>query len=227
MEDKNVLITQDQYNKLMNRLKFLMDEINRIMEVVVATSKGTPFEESWNMNVFLEETDNELSAEGHLARVIEHVLKLKYCTNNWNHNDWRVSYNEHYDSWIFKMKKSRNIFNTNIINEIKDHLNDIYIDGIDWYDIANRKYNDLTYGRNFIPETCPWTLEELKDKNLEYLLNKLPDPDELSVQLQLYSECIYLHEDGKLDSKIIGLQCEGNCDKYPQCITDYYERLSS
>ena len=162
------------------------------------------------------------SANTHVSIIIEHLFKLKYSTNNRSHNEWRAIVRKHKSEIIYLTKWKTPRSNTNIINEMHEELPYLYEDGCCYYKLASKIYKNIEDGIKYIPEECPWTLEELVENNVEDLLFQLPEPKELMVQMQLTPFCIYLDvETGKLEDKIINVQCI-KCKRYAQCIADYY-----
>lgn len=107
--------------------------------------------------------------------IIEHLLKLKYCTNDRNHKVWINSIETHrgtlygYVQWLTRKPVTR------LIKYIEENLEESYITGINLYVRAAKKYPDLKDGLSKIPEECPWNLEELMDKDIDELLNILND----------------------------------------------------
>lgn len=163
-----------EFKEALNRLDMLTDEINRIKRAIVAASNGVPFNEAFNKEVFLEDRQFEKSCRSYLATMMEHLLKLKYCTNNRNHNKWigtikrcrRDTMNE--VGW--KSKKNKD---TNLCKFIINNLQDSYETAIEYYQDDAEEYEDLRPGLRLISGECPWTFEELMDETIEYLLNKL------------------------------------------------------
>lgn len=113
-------------------------------------------------------------AASHLARMIEHLLKLGYCTNERNHNIWASDAEKHRNI-VFKVLRWRNKVYSNLKKYLESNLQGIYEDGLKLYDEAAKNYPDLECYRDEIPEKCPWSFEQLMDDSIENLLAKLPD----------------------------------------------------
>lgn len=163
------------FKEALERIELLTEEICRIKRSLIAAANGEPFNESWNDELYLEESANKDSASSHLSRAIEHLLKLKYSTNDRNNRGWKRDFSNHlsdvedYTKWRSKKNKQ-----TNVIKYLINELQDIYEVGVAYYDKAAKKYPDLIPGLQFIPNECPWTLEELLDNTIDELLSVLP-----------------------------------------------------
>lgn len=223
--DKKKLITREEYNQMIDRIIELSDQVNRLFEVLKDYDEGREFTAAFNDNVYLELAEIRRSSRNYLIAIMEHLLKLKYCINNRNHNDWRVTIikakNNFKDATDWKLDTP----NTAIINELKNNLQKFYNAARNEYINNSEDYDDLKDGVKYLPEQCPWEIEQLVNHRIDLLIMELPDPDELTVQIQLSEVCIYYDKyTNKLDSKIIGKQCS-ECENYPQCIADYYEEV--
>lgn len=169
----------DEIKMALERLEIITDEMHRIKRALKAAQDGVPFTEAWNEEVFLETKQEQKKGMSYLYRMIEHILKVKYCTkislsNDRNRIHWRGEINTYrvklFDitGWMSKKKKD-----TNLINFLADDIDDIYEVGVEYYKRDAEEYPDLKDGLSQIPEECPWTLEELLDKDIDYLLDKL------------------------------------------------------
>ena len=113
-----------------------------------------------------------------MSIVIEHLLKLKYCTNSRNHKVWKNSIETHrgtlygYLQWLSKNPTRR------LIEYLENNIENAYITGVRLYNKAAKKYPDLEDGLKLIPEDCPWTLEELMENDIDDLLESLNDDEE-------------------------------------------------
>jgi hypothetical protein len=127
-----------------------------------------------------ESVDSEAKVvSSRLERMIEHLLKLGYCSNqndlNRNARQWKISIdkqrNEVYTLLQWYEKKRE----TNIILRVVDMISSIYRGGIRRYISASDHDASLFINKDLIPEECPWTLEELMDDEIVDLVEKLPN----------------------------------------------------
>lgn len=127
-----------------------------------------------------ESVDSEAKVvSSRLERMIEHLLKLGYCSNqndlNRNARQWKISIdkqrNEVYTLLQWYEKKRE----TNIILRVVDMISSIYRGGIRRYISASDHDASLFINKDLIPSECPWTLEELMDDEIVDLVEKLPN----------------------------------------------------
>lgn len=127
-----------------------------------------------------ESVDSEAKVvSSRLERMIEHLLKLGYCSNqndlNRNARQWKISIdkqrNEVYTLLQWYEKKRE----TNIILRVIDMISSIYRGGIRRYISASDHDASLFINKDLIPSECPWTLEELMDDEIVDLVEKLPN----------------------------------------------------
>ena len=127
-----------------------------------------------------ESVDSEAKVvSSRLERMIEHLLKLGYCSNqndlNRNARQWKISIdkqrNEVYTLLQWYEKKRE----TNIILRVVDMISSIYRGGIRRYISASDHDASLFINKDLIPEECPWTFEELMDDEIVDLVEKLPN----------------------------------------------------
>lgn len=213
--------------KLLERVQMLYDEIHRIKCMLESHVEWPDMDPYMNDEIYLELASYKKSAKSEIERVIEHLLKLKYSRNNYNHSNWKKSVYIHIDAFRDLISWG-NDSDTNIVNDINDNLEKIYHKAIDdKYSIAMKRYSDLEDGPKYFPGKCPWTLKELAELSLDELLDKLPDPDELTVQMQLYLFCRMItykkSGDGEIKDELKGYPCS-NCKHYTECIAEYYDR---
>lgn len=165
----------NEFNEALERLDMLTAEIERIKRALLAAKEGVPFTEAWNEEVFLEAKQDEKKGRAYLSRMIEHLLKAKYCTNDRNYDHWRGEINTFRTKTIditgWKSKRNKD---TNLINTLTDDLDDIYEVAIEYYEDDAKEYPDLIDGLELIPEECPWNLADLMNNSIDELLDKLP-----------------------------------------------------
>ena len=214
-------ITSENSDILMRRLDELYDQINRIRVCLKDISEGKEVEIGFSDEIYTEMASDKNSIESHAARVVEHLLKLKYCTTNWNYDVWRNSVELHLSAieditkYLSKKKKSE------FVEHYENTFIDSYLTGINYYNIAMNKFDDLKDNRKFIPEKCPWTPMELLIKPTQWLLDKLPDPDEITTQMQLYTFCKYYRDISPIKGKL----CT-ECKFYSECVSKYHDKVT-
>ena len=204
---------------LMRRLDELYDQINRIRVCLQAVSEGKEMDMEFPDEIYTEMAHDKDSIESHSEHAMEHLLKLKYCTMNWNYDVWRESVNLHLsavnDETGYCKPKRKEIF----CKHYEETFNDSYLAAISDYNNAMNKFDDLKENFKFIPKKCPWTPMELMTKPIQWLLFKLPDPDNMTSQMQLYNFCTYYHD----LSPIKGKSCI-ECINHSDCISNYYDK---
>lgn len=165
----------NKLDEALERLNMLTEEMLRIKRAILAAKEGVPFAEAWNEEVFLEAKQDEKKGRAYLSRMIEHLLKVKYCTNDRNYDHWRGEINTFRAKTIdiidWKSKRRKDI---NLINILINDLDDIYEVAIEYYEDDSKEYSDLIDGLELIPEECPWNLSELMNDSIDELLSKLP-----------------------------------------------------
>lgn len=167
----------DKFREALERLDLMHEEMAKLRRALISIQDGTPFTEAFN-DEFLEEIlkSDEVRASYHVASEIEQLLEMKYCTNNRNYDNWVTSIDTHREevimltSWL--SRKNQYVY---LINRLKEEMQDHYETGIELYKREMKKYQDLREGLTYIPEKCPWELDELMDDDIEDLLEKLPD----------------------------------------------------
>lgn len=183
---------KDFADTILRRIDAISDELARVKRAVLAAADGQPFEEAFNEEVYSEEVKDKKDLRSDLANLMEHILKLKYCTVNRYHNGWRESVIKHIQD-IRRILEWRSAPNTLLIKYSRDILKDAYAEAIGNYDELTELYPDLIPNKAYIPKECPWELDDLLSVSLSNVLNKLPDPDKLTVQMMLYPDiCEYL-----------------------------------
>lgn len=150
------------------------------------------------LNMPIEEFDESTKSEAasirsNLGRAFEHLLKLRYRKgSDMNDQHWRNEINAHLNKVLKNTKYESTRSKTNVIKLLESDLDEIFIDGINYYTKDIPRYNGiLPYIKGYIDEVCPWTFKELmdnckgKDKDgnivnkfyIGALLSKLPNLD--------------------------------------------------
>ena len=164
----------DVFKEALERLDILTNELNRIKRAVISVNNGVPFNEAFELEVFLEEKQFEKKCRKYLTTMMEQLLKMKYCINTRNHRQWentiKRSRRDVMDEVEWKSKRR----DANLYKFITSNMQDFYEAAISYYKDAAAEYSDLRDGIEMIPEEVPWTLEELMDQDINSILNKLP-----------------------------------------------------
>lgn len=168
------------YELLMEKIENAYTRLRALKNAVIKYENG---EVPWDMS-FDQLLDDELFEESYSERkddciteigiIIEHILKIKYCTNDRNHRVWANSIKTHRGTFIGYVKwdlGKRRI--DRLIKHTSENIEDCYKHGVGLYRRASEDYPDLKEGLSQIPEECPWTLEEIIDEGIDYLLDKI------------------------------------------------------
>lgn len=164
----------NEFNEALDRLDMLTEEVERIKRALLAAKEGVPFTEAWNEEVFLEAKQDEKKGYSMLYRIMEHLLKIKYCTNDRNHDHWIGEINTFRSKILDLTLWGKRKRDTNLIKYLDNNIQDIYADAVDEYEKGSEEYPDFIGGLKLIPEECPWNLSELMDNSIDELLSKLP-----------------------------------------------------
>ncbi len=220
---KNVRMTPEQYDLSIRRINELQDQIDRLKYVLKCMLEGIPFEDTFNEEVYTEDANNLDGCKSHISVAMAHVLKLKYCINNRNHWGWKKEVDEHRDTADQMGRLIKNP-DGNIAEDVKNNIDDIYDESVKIYkrEIISKKRTDLVDGLKYIPDKCPWNFEDITKMDLCYLLDKLPDPDELTVQMQLYPSCKESDGGEEPISSNMKMRLCSECKFYSECIAEYY-----
>ena len=164
----------DEVIELIERVERLSEELSRVKRAIIAASNGTPFTEAFDEELYLEASDKRDSCYSNLARMMQHLLKAKYSTDDSFKAGWIKEADGRFRDYIIdKSKWLEKRPDKNIVNHLLNNLQDIYDLAIKQYQKSAKEHSDLVDGIKLIPKECPWTLDELMDETIEYLLNKL------------------------------------------------------
>lgn len=160
--------------EILNRIDRLNDELRKIKNAVICIQEGKDVTESFDEEVYTEDSDAFVVASSNLSRMMEHLLKLKYSTSTMFIRKWthEIEYTfrrtvQDRSGWYTKKP------NTNVIKDLREGIQDIYDYGITFYMKDAKKFDDLKDGIKLIPKECPWTLDELMELDIDGLLEKL------------------------------------------------------
>ena len=160
--------------EILNRIDRLNDELRKIKNAVICIQEGKDVTESFDEEVYTEDSDAFVIASSNLSRMMEHLLKLKYSTSTRFIRKWineietgfrRIVQDR--SGWYTKKSK------TNVIKDLREGIQDIYDYGITFYIKDAKKFDNLKDGIKLIPKECPWTLDELMELDIDELLEKL------------------------------------------------------
>ena len=117
------------------------------------------------------------------ALMMEHLLKLGYAdTTNWEYLRLSMIWQNHFhghrrDMGLIEKKSGANW--ENIVDQMKNNIDDIYERAKAIYIMKANKYKDdndiLSRGIPLLPKDCPWTIKELLNDYITILLRKLPN----------------------------------------------------
>lgn len=172
----------EEYKKALERVEILEKELARIKQAITALAKGQPSGGymDFDREVFLEE--NEIKRESYvaLAHMMGHLMEIKYCTYYIVRESLEKECEEYRETALMYTEWYRKVKDAYLITYLNGGLQDIYEYGITWYKLAAREQLDLQDMIGFLPEKCPWTLEELMENNIYVLTAKLPERERKS-----------------------------------------------
>lgn len=161
----------------LDRLGYFPYEISRWNHALLAVQKGVSFQEALKEEVFIEERMNRNHVYHVLTVMIEHLLllKKKYYTDDRPHGNWGNTV------MVCRMKaagiteRNKKDGDTVLTEYLSGALQDIYEAGVKRYIKICGNYPNRVDRTQFIPEQCPWSLEELVNGTVDELLEHLPD----------------------------------------------------
>lgn len=165
-----------KYRKALERVEILEKELARIKQAIIALSVGKPISEYMNFDksVFLEENEIWRKSYSALARMMERLMEIKYCTYYIVCESMEKEFEEYREEVRICTGWGMRIEDTYLIVYLLNELQDIYECGISFYRDSAREYLDLRDMVSLLPEKCPWTLEELMENEIYELTGKLP-----------------------------------------------------
>lgn len=166
---------EDVYKKALEKIEGYEKELGRIKQAVIALSEGKSIDGfmEFDTDTFLEENDLWRKSYSALARMMDSLMEIKYCTYYSVCEDLEKECEEYrekvrtYTGWGMRVE------DTLLIERLTGELQDIYEYGIKWYQRDAKEHTDLRDTVSLLPEKCPWTLEELMENERYELLNKL------------------------------------------------------
>lgn len=150
--------------------------IRALKEVAIKLINGEP-----NANVLLEQLyDNALFKESYSSRrddcitevgiIIERLLELRLSANV-DHKVLIDSIRPHMETLYGYTKWGNKHSVKRLIDPLVDSIDECYDYGVGRYKRDAKKYTDLQYRMDEIPEECPWTLGEIMDLDPEELIS--------------------------------------------------------
>lgn len=168
---------EDVYKKALEKIESYEKELGRIKQAVIALSEGKPIDGfmEFDTDSFLEENDIWRKAYGALALMMDRLMEIKYCTYYSVCEDLEKECEEYRERIRTYTGWRRRIEDTLLIERLIGKFQDIYEYGVQWYQRAAKERLDLRDMVSLLPVHCPWTLEELMEKENYELLQKLPE----------------------------------------------------
>ena len=129
--------------------------------------------------VFMEDRIIRNRSWNALAIMIEQLLllKMKYYTNDRKHNNWGNIIRTRQLKVADDVGWNRKEQNTILTDYLSDTLQDIYVAEAKRYKKVSGYYSERADRSQFVPEYCPWSLEELINSTVDELLEKLPSKE--------------------------------------------------
>lgn len=176
-------MNRNDYELIMEKIENVCNQFRALKNALIKYENGE-VPEGISFNQLL---DDELFEESYSDRkddciteigiIIEHLLKIKYCTNDRNHSVWVNSIRIHRGTFIGYVKWGNKKSVDRLIEYTSENIEDCYEHGVVLYRKASNDYPDLKPGLKYIPAECPWTLEELIDDSIDVLLDKIEEED--------------------------------------------------
>lgn len=174
MNNKDYELIMEKIENAVNRLMALKNALIKYENGEVP--EGVSFDQLLDDELFEENYSDRMDdCITEISIVIEHVLKIKYCTNNRNHGVWASSIRTHRGTFSKYVRWGAKKPIDKYIKYTSEHIEDCYDYGVALYRKASNDYPDLKPGLKYIPDECPWTLEELIDDSIDVLLDKIDE----------------------------------------------------
>lgn len=168
---------EEEYKKALEQIESYEKELARIKQAVITLSEGKSIGGymDFDTNTFLEENDIWRKAYASLAQMMDSLMEIKYCT----YYSVREDLEKKCEKWREKVRMytgwgwhNEDAF---LIERMTGKFQDIYEYGVQCYKRAAKSQLDLRDMISLLPVGCPWTLEELMEKENYELLQKLPE----------------------------------------------------
>lgn len=168
---------KEEYKKALEQIERYEKELARIKQAVMALSEGKPIGGymDFDTDTFLEENEIWRKAYVALARMMESLMKIKYCTYYSVTVELEKECEKQREKVRMYMGWGWHIEDTLLIERLTGEFQDIYEYGVQCYKRAAKEQLDLRDMVSLLPGECPWTLEELMENDIYELLQKLPE----------------------------------------------------
>lgn len=177
-------MTDDEFKMALERLEAINEEVYRMNQAFAAMKDGMSYEQAFSEYVCSEVASEKKTISSKLATLMQHLLKFKYCTNSYQDNDWKRTINHSIDKIKVILRWKSKKKDVTLIKHAISEMNDSYDEAVELYKDDAKWFPDLADGIKFIPEKCPWTLEDLMDNDPGKLMAALPDPDYTKMYLR-------------------------------------------
>ena len=170
-------ITNEDYNKALLHLQSIVERVVQITELM---QQGNIEMAKIEMNeLYMESVNSDVRKYGtRITNIVEHLLKLAYCDNyhdvERDARGWEISINKQRDKIIENLRWNQKKQETNIIIGINNDLQLSYAYGVRRYNNSIHRNVSLRHNKDFIPEECPWKIEDLFDEKIITLVEMLP-----------------------------------------------------
>lgn len=168
---------EEEYKKALEQIECYEKELARIKQAVIALSEGKPIDGymDFDTDTFLDENYIWRKAYAALARMMDSLMEIKYCTYYSVTADLEKECEKQrekvrmYTGWGWHNEDAL------LIERLTGEFQEIYEYGIQCYKRAAKRQLDLRDMAGQLPEECPWTLEELMENEHYELRKKLPE----------------------------------------------------
>ena len=170
-------ITNEDYN---NALLHLQSIVERVVQITELMQRGDIEIAKIEMNeLYMESVNSDVRKYGtKITNIVEHLLKLAYCDNyhdiERDARGWEISIDKQRDKIIENLRWNQKKRETNIIIGINNDLQLSYEYGVRRYNNSIHRNVSLRHNKDFIPEECPWKIEDLFDEKIITLVEMLP-----------------------------------------------------
>ena len=168
---------EEEYKKALEQIERYEKELARIKQAVIALSEGKSIGGymDFDTDIFLEENDIWRKAYAALAKMMDSLMEIKYCTYYSVTADLEKECEKQRE--IVRMYTGWGCHNEDalLIKRLTGEFQGIYEYGVQCYKRAAKRQLDLRDMVSLLPEECPWTLEELMEEENYELLQKLPE----------------------------------------------------
>ena len=169
-------ITNEDYNKALLHLQSIVERVVQITELM---QRGNIEMAKIEMNeLYMESVNSDVRTFGSMVvQMIEHLLKLAYCDNyhdvERDARGWEVSIDKQRNDIINDTNWGMDDQEVNILRVVEHDMPRHYIKGVRMYNKSIRRNISLRENSKRIPEKCPWSLDDLLDKEIVDLVKML------------------------------------------------------